>query len=373
MSDLFISYSHSDRAWAGRVGQLLNQQLPHLKTFFDATSLRAGDDWEQRIESELRSARHLLVLWSNSARESDWVSREFWTYASLAKPKEDTSRRLVCVNLQDTNHAANAYQQINREPLRLAYPNAESVSDAEWSALVGAIRDALDPTKRPLAVPLVVLGATRSQLEELHAERWQQIETELEIPRAALLQKYGAQRLDWEPFAKADKLTAIFDEVRDRINLALRRHRVMWRLPDEAFWNNRNLDAAQRFVEDEFNTAQLSVLVIDPVAIYHPDIYQRLMLFQDAMASKSTVIVTLPPFGAPPDVLRLRTALINRGMPYFSDYFRRTVPARRKLVAQCGWNVSDREDVERHILAAADHLGAEDDGGKGSPAFLRYG
>ena len=101
---------------------------------------------------------------------------------------------------------------------------------------------------------------------------------------------------------------------------------------------------------------QLSVLIIHPVAIYHPDVFQRLMLFQDCFADSRTVILTLPPFGAHPELVRLRTALIKRGKPYFNDYFRPIVPPRRRLAAQCGWHVSDADDVARHILAAAANL-----------------
>jgi len=35
------------------------------------------------------------------------------------------------------------------------------------------------------------------------------------------------------------------------------------------------------------------------------------------------------------------------------------VPPRRKLAAQCCWNVNDASDIQRYILAAAGHIGQE--------------
>jgi TIR domain-containing protein len=369
--DLFISYSSKDREWAAKVNTLLSRRIPALKTFFDINSLRGGDQREKRIEDALKDSKHLLVLWSDSAG-SDWVPREVWTYAALARPTEDPSRRLVWVNLQGSNLASKAYQQIEQPALRNSYPNASAVSDAEWTFLIAAIEDALRP-KQPLSVPLVVLSATQAQLAALAADRWQMIESDFGIPRPTLLEKYGATLLDWEPFAQPKKMSDTVDSLRDNINLELSRYRVSWRLPDAAFWDARSLDAAQQFIDNEFRTAPLSVLVIDPVAIHLIDVLQRLMLFQDDMANSSAVIVTLPPFGAPADVVRLRAALIERGRPYFNDYFKRKVPAKRKLAAQCGWNVSDWTDVERHILAAADYLRAEDTAPPNTSAFVRQG
>jgi hypothetical protein len=229
MSDLFISYSRSDLDWAARVDQLLHQRLPTLSTFFDQNSLRAGDDWEAKIEAGLRSAKHFLVLWSEYARLSDWVNREFWTYAAQARPIEDTTRRLVCVNLKGENSAAKAYQQVDRAWLQGAYPDAQALTPQQWTQLTEAIVDALDPSKQSLQVPLVVLTITKAQLAALPAQRWQQIEQDFNIPQAALLDKYGARPLDWQPFAQNKAVIGTFDEVLDRVNAALKRHKLSWR------------------------------------------------------------------------------------------------------------------------------------------------
>jgi hypothetical protein len=84
------------------------------------------------------------------------------------------------------------------------------------------------------------------------------------------------------------------------------------------------------------------------------------------------VIVTLPPFGIPRRILRLRDALVKRGTSYFYDYFNPVVPPRLRLAAQFGWNMSDRMDIQRLILAAAGELAAETEARPPS-TFLRHG
>ena len=112
--------------------------------------------------------------------------------------------------------------------------------------------------------------------------------------------------------------------------------------------------------------------IIDPVAIYQADIFQRLMLFQDSLANDRRVIVTLPPFDIPPLLLRLRAALATRATPYFDDFFQPAVPPTRRLSAQCAWNVADGDDLKRHILIAAGNLGMPQTPDDSSP-FTRHG
>ena len=67
----------------------------------------------------------------------------------------------------------------------------------------------------------------------------------------------------------------------------------------------------------------------------------------------------------------LRQALFRRTGPYFNDYFRPSVPPTRRLVAQCGWNAVDTEDVQRLLIAAAGRLSATQAGA--SSPFTRQG
>ena len=215
-----------------------------------------------------------------------------------------------------------------------------------------------------------MLTLTEPQLAQLTAERWDRLKQDLRLSEASLHPRYGATREEWRPFASTVTIRALLEDIRSRVNAVLPDFRLYWQAPEESFWGDSV--AARQYVAKEFRTADLSVLVIDPVALYDPDTFQRLMLFQDCLASSRTVIITLPPFRVPPRTLWLRNALMNRGMPYFDDYFQPAVPPRRRLAAQCGWNVTDRDDIQRLILAAAGQLGSETERA-GDSAFIRHG
>ena len=146
--DVFVSYSSSDRDWARKLDESLKQADAHYRTFFDYESLRAGDDWETKIQSSLESSQHLIVLWSNQAKASDWVTRELWTFVTVAKPKVNLSRRLICLNLQGMNQAMKAYQQVNRTELVAVYPDLAKLADTVWKDILLDIDEGLNPDKR---------------------------------------------------------------------------------------------------------------------------------------------------------------------------------------------------------------------------------
>jgi hypothetical protein len=50
----------------------------------DVMSLRSGERWEERLESEILNRDVLYLFWSAAARRSPWVDRE-WRIALQAK------------------------------------------------------------------------------------------------------------------------------------------------------------------------------------------------------------------------------------------------------------------------------------------------
>jgi len=368
--DVFISYGSEDRPYALRLSESLKLLVPVYSSFFDAASLRAGDDWEDRIQRALESSRHLVVLWSDHAKHSDWVSRELYTFYTTAKPKTNTTRRLIFVNLEGMNLAMRAFQQVNRPQLLATYPAIQSVTNPTWRDLMRDVEEGLNPLRRPLSVPLVVLTMTQAELAEFGPEQWHQISDDFGLPQNVISKRYGATRADWRPFGGDETIATVLDAIKTQMTAAFQAFRPYWSPPDESFW----LDAlqARSYVRREFDTGEIAVLIIDPVALHRREVYQRLMFFQESLSSSRVVVLTLPHFDAQPEILRLRSALMNRGTPYFDDYFQPAVPPRRRLAAQCGWNVTDMEDIQRLIIAAAVQLSAEADRESGS-TFLRHG
>jgi hypothetical protein len=73
MSDVFISYRRSDRPTAEALYRALKEE--GLDIWWDA-SLRAGETFDEKIQSILQSSKAIVVLWSPEAAESEWVRGE---------------------------------------------------------------------------------------------------------------------------------------------------------------------------------------------------------------------------------------------------------------------------------------------------------
>lgn len=80
MSDIFIGYSRDDSAIAERLSQRLREE--GWQVFIDRQTL-VGRKWHKEIERELHAARAVVVLWSGTSRDSDFVLEE----AEYAKRK----------------------------------------------------------------------------------------------------------------------------------------------------------------------------------------------------------------------------------------------------------------------------------------------
>jgi hypothetical protein len=310
------------------------------------------------------------VLWSDRAKQSDWVSLEFVTFQVTAKPRENPTRRLIFLNLQGMNKTMQAFQQVEVPALQAAYQAGGNVGDPLWENVMRRIEDGLNPQMRPLDVPLVVLTLTQAEVAAFDAVTWNDIKASFHVADGILRARYDAIREDWRPFRGKETIATVLGNVCNDVNDTLEGYRLSWKVPGEAFWTD--IAAARAYVTGEFETAELSVLIVDPIALHVRRVYQRLMLFQNSLTRSRTVVVTLPPFAAPPRILRLRNALMNLGTPYFDDYFQPSVPPRRRLSAQCGWNVADTEDIKRLILAAAGQL-AGDNEPKMASTYLRHG
>ena len=368
--NVFLSYARGDREWAQRVHSTLRNLYPAYSFFFDFDSLRAGDDWEAVIEAALENSQSLIVLWSDHAKDSPWVSFELISFRQAAKPKVNPDRRLIVLNLQGANVSVNSLQPITDSDLQNSYLKGEPLPADLWQRVSARISDGLNP-KKPLIVPLVVLTLTLDEFNGLTAKQLAGIQNDLSLSPAFLKARYGATRAEWKPFAGAQTIGAFLQKMQDAVNTSLTAHRLSWRFPGDEFWS-ADINSAKHFVRNEFDAAELAVLIIDPVAVYHQDVFQRLMLFQECLGNDRRVIVTLPPFGVPRKLRRLREILSNRATPYFDDYFQPTVPPRRRLAAQCAWTIADADDMKRYILAAAGGLGAPP--GNGAPAtFIRHG
>lgn len=79
----FASYAHVDKAEVLARIQGMLKVRPDLDIFVDVASLRSGEKYEQRLMEEIARRDILYLFWSQAARRSKWVKKE-WRAALAA-------------------------------------------------------------------------------------------------------------------------------------------------------------------------------------------------------------------------------------------------------------------------------------------------
>lgn len=73
----FASYARADSHEVLSRIQGIQKAAPSLQFFFDRLSLRSGQDWEKELRSVIGSSDVFYLFWSDNARKSEWVEKEW--------------------------------------------------------------------------------------------------------------------------------------------------------------------------------------------------------------------------------------------------------------------------------------------------------
>jgi len=350
MTDVFISYSSTDRAWAAKVNDELGRR--GFTVFFDRDRLDVGLPWEPQLRDAIKAAQHLVVLWSVAAKDSAWVSREISEFEARHDSDRETTHRLIFVKLDATPCAYASIQSVEEFRDAGAYAaGADKASDTLWREAFERVRKAISGEETGHPIHLAVLTLTEGELDDLHDTAWDEIQSQLGIDRVTLSKRYGPTRGDWRPLDGRLTIASMLSDLRDRINAEAKAvHpglRFRWEPLPDVFWND--IDSARQHA-GRFASAQLSVLVIDPVATYLRSVYQR-MNYLESWTRSHTAVFVLPPLPFDPVYQRLLTWLGQLGAPYFDPYFHPGLPPRVRLAAQCALPVNDDRELERVMLS----------------------
>ncbi len=90
MADIFISYSQNDRDWVRKLVDALTAE--GWSVWWDL-EIRAGEPFDKAIERMLPQVRCIVTVWSQHAKNSDWVRAE----SAWAKKRN----KLVSIRIQD--------------------------------------------------------------------------------------------------------------------------------------------------------------------------------------------------------------------------------------------------------------------------------
>ncbi len=120
---VFLSYAREDLTWAEEQARTL--RAAGIEVFLDVLTLRAGDDWAERIHEEIGRADQLRVGWSRYAAQSEWVRKEYTE--ALRVQRERGAARSLLVVLLDTTPLPEALKHIHAERSALSSPETDAL------------------------------------------------------------------------------------------------------------------------------------------------------------------------------------------------------------------------------------------------------
>ncbi|MDR0854600.1 MAG: toll/interleukin-1 receptor domain-containing protein [Clostridiales Family XIII bacterium] len=97
MQSVFISHNNSDKPIAREIALFLVAE--GINVWFDEWAVEQGDSITEKVSEGLKNCTHLLLLWSENAKESNWVKREL--NASIPRIVEDQNIKLIPVLLDE--------------------------------------------------------------------------------------------------------------------------------------------------------------------------------------------------------------------------------------------------------------------------------
>jgi TIR domain len=363
MPKVFISYSHTDQAWAAKVADSLNQI--GFEFFFDRASLRAGSNWEGQILQSLLECDHLVVLWSKQAQASDWVSRERARFeAAWQKLNEPLApgHALVHLLLDNPRSAYDSYQHVSEILDAGAYAaGADAVPDTLWQQVVDRLAEALGQTSVPITT--AILAATRTELEQGKVDfTWEpaggrsliNLLSELGIKPEQLTTYYGATREEWRPFGGNQTIQQVLEGIKNQLN-SVPTTAVRWvPIEEELFSNNRRrIDQAAVTLA---NT--VSLIVIDPVALYSPTIRNLVQVdLATCFDNPQAVVAALPLFPTLPQP-RTHEEMVKQVLRSLVDRFYGEFPGLNQ--ALCSIFTPDDADIKRLVRTTIRYLAAHD-------------
>jgi hypothetical protein len=381
--DVFISYSHEDRAWAHRIRDNLDHR--GLKAFVDERALRAGTAWAEELRGALDGSQHLIVLSSQASRGSRWVEIEFNYFRHFVRG-DSTPRRIIPVILDDQLEIYEQFQLISEIRQRDGYTDGPEALDPEiWSVVMDKLVDTIGSADVARRVPILVVTTTLDAMKGVDPSKpilsavgdavtLNELIDNLGVDWDALLARYGDNRRQWRPFGSELTVRTILDGLEDEINdvlAAANLQRFRWDYLDEEFWSSsseRSKAAGHRLAQEP------SLIVLDPIALYDELVRVRTngYLIPEIRENDKAVVMVLPPFAMPAIAYALRKSISLLAYEFFNAY--RNPPVfKRVKYARYVTSVGDEVDLKAWLLTGLGPALAGDLSHEVANAYLRTG
>jgi hypothetical protein len=210
VADIFISYSKVDRVRADAIRELLRGE--GYSVAIDHDFLVAGDAYRDAIAEQIRTAKAVLVLWSESAVESAFVRDE----ANRA------SRQTVLLQLIiDALPQADVPLGFGElQSLRCEWASEDDLADGTRTALLAALKRQL-PAVEPLGAAVQLLKQEVERKLASEYEIFERIGTgRMSVVFKALHRVHGTVALKVTPLAGILLLPGFYAEVRASMEAA---------------------------------------------------------------------------------------------------------------------------------------------------------
>jgi hypothetical protein len=231
---VFISYSSHDREWARKMEADLRRKWRIERIFRDERNLEAGTPWAPDLIRAVQSSRHLLLLWSKAAAESQWVNHEMAAFdvdTARSGHQPTANRRILCVLLEGESKVLASLQDYKvLRDLKAYETGIDRFNDeqsAAWDSVVDDLARIIFDTEAVTAISLALLAMTRPEADalDLHETIDDRVKplaeqlTALGFPDLEALKAcYGPARKDWRPFGGRVSLGEVLAELLGVIN-----------------------------------------------------------------------------------------------------------------------------------------------------------
>jgi hypothetical protein len=367
----FISYSHEDASWAERLHQdLIAKGIPKEELFLDQPAMKAGELWREQLRAALNHSRYIVVLWSKNAAKSEWVDAELANFEDkINTPGAEmikVHQRMIFISLDADNEVYKDIQMIRALKEANAYDPANPSIDQFlqknpqlWADVVESVYQVVIKNEVTVPVSQLTLATTSDRLNSINfsevpafadfSESLDDLLTRIQIgTKAELIGRYGPRRSDWKPVVGNNStVKALLDSLRDQINSIPDSTRIRWEPVGNNFWDDPDaaIAAAERLAKS------LAVIVIDPISLYDPKVYNRFNVLKDngCFDNENAVVLVLSPFTMPEPNLGFRDLIRRVARQIFNDYYQ---PGVRKIpYAMCSVNFGDDLGVTRPVVA----------------------
>jgi len=317
--DAFISYSRQDEPWAAKLESALAAR--GQRPYRDKNRLTAGEEWDDQLVSAIADSRHLIVLWSDNAKDSQWVSMEMAYFETSRRDDTRNLRRHIHINLQGQSNVFRKYEAINDLQEAGVYKLGIACLEqhrAVWLSVLDKVEASIQQDD---AIPIykAILTSTLDRLRAVdlkykttkfapaYGETLERIGIKREGSpdwQTELAKYYGAARSDWKPFGGAKSIEVILADLRDQL-LKDGAPSFRWKAVSDDFWTN-DQDKVDR--EIARLRGEFCVVVVDPVSLYDGEVWSTLNALRDYLNERSGVLI-LAPFSIPREAAHFRSLI----------------------------------------------------------------